>query len=85
MVHPFGLPLFLTNSFIFSPFGLLTEFLVGDCAISLRDNGKYRIGRFGKFEVSKRTGKIVFTPYQSFLDKMEFTDQYTGDIEDDDD
>jgi nucleoid DNA-binding protein len=55
-----------------------------DCANSLRENGRFRIANFGKFEVSKRTGQIIFSPYTRFLDQMEFEDEYSGEVEEDD-
>ena len=56
--------------------------MTNDCADGLREHGKYKITNFGKFQVSQRTGKIEFTPYTAFLDRME--NEETNDNDEDD-
>ena len=56
--------------------------MTNDCADGLREHGKYKITNFGKFQVSQRTGKIEFTPYTAFLDRME--NEETNDEDEDD-
>ena len=39
-------------------------------AEDLATHGKAKIHGFGRFEVSRRTGKILFEPYQPLVDRM---------------
>ena len=86
----FSAPLFFFNFFISSfnaisltfIFFINSEYMTNDCADGLREHGKYKITNFGKFQVSQRTGKIEFTPYTAFLDRME--NEETNDEDEDD-
>ena len=45
--------------------------LIKDTAASLSLHGKASISGFGRFEISKSSGEIVFNPYEKFLNDIE--------------
>ena len=52
------------------------KYLSYDAAQSLRDHGKFTLSGFGRFELSRKSGKVVFHPRDSFLNQMEAGEEF---------